>query len=82
MPNVTLSLRPARSEQPQSCGVCGAEFVPAEDSGSRTLSLRTADQEALTGVLCGGCHSKWSHGTTVTLKAVPMPPAAAPPARG
>jgi hypothetical protein len=76
MPNVTMSLRPARSDQSQRCGVCGADFVPAEDSGSRTFSFRAADQPALTGLLCGGCHSKWSHGTTVTLKAEPMPPPA------
>ena len=72
MPNVTMSLRPARGQQEQRCGVCGADFVPAEDSGSRTFSFRTAaDQPVLTGLLCGGCHSKWSHGTTVTLKAEP-----------
>ena len=75
MPNVLLSLRPARSEQSQRCGVCDADFVPAEDSGSRTLSLKVAAQEALTGVLCGGCASKWAHGSTVTLKTVPLPPA-------
>jgi hypothetical protein len=78
MPNVTIALRPARSNQAQRCSVCDADFVPAEDSGSRVLSLRLGDHEAVTGVMCGGCHSKWSHGTTVTLKAVPLPPAARP----
>lgn len=77
MPNITLSLRPAKSDQSQRCGVCDAEFVPAEDSGARVLSFRAADQDPLTGVLCGGCHSKWSHGTTVTLRAVPYQPARA-----
>jgi len=80
MPTVTISLRPARSDREQRCGVCGADFIPAEDSGSRSFSFRVADQEALTALLCGGCHSKWSHGTTVTLTAVPLPPAA-PPSR-
>ena len=70
-----LSLRPARSDQPQHCGVCDADFVPAEDSGSRVLSFRVSGQEAMTGVLCGGCASKWAHGTTITLQTVPLPPA-------
>jgi hypothetical protein len=78
MPTVTMALRPARSEQAQRCGVCDAEFVPAEDSGSRTFSFRTDGQDTLTGVLCGGCHSKWSHGATVTLRTAALPP---PPPR-
>jgi hypothetical protein len=81
MAKVTISLRPARSDKDTRCGVCGADFIPAEDSGSRIFSFRTADQEALQGVLCGGCHSKWSHGTTVTLTAAPIAAAAAVPDR-
>jgi hypothetical protein len=77
MPNVTISLRRTTSEQEQSCGVCGASFVPIEDSGSRVFSVKTGDQDALTALMCGGCHSKWSGGTTVTLKAAPRPPATA-----
>jgi hypothetical protein len=75
MPNVTISLKRTRSEAEQRCGVCGAAFAPIEDSGSRIFSVRTADQETLTALMCGGCHSKWSGGTTVTLKAGPLPPA-------
>ena len=77
MPNVTISLRRTKSEQEQPCTVCGATFPPAEDSGSRILTVKMADQEPLTGLMCGGCHSKWTAGTTVTLKAAPLPPAQA-----
>ena len=76
MANVTISLRRTRSEEEQRCGVCGAAFAPIEDSGSRILTVKSGEQEALTGLLCGGCHSKWSGGTTVTLKAAPLPPPA------
>jgi hypothetical protein len=74
MPTVTISLKRTRSEDEHRCGVCGARFAPNEDSGSRIFSVKTADQEALTAILCGGCHSKWSSGTTVTLQAAPSPP--------
>ena len=70
MPSVVISLRRTRSEQEQPCGVCGAAFVPLEDSGARVLTIKTADQEPLTALMCGGCHSKWSGGTTVTLRAM------------
>jgi hypothetical protein len=73
MPDVMLSLRPARSDKEQRCGVCGADFVPAEDSGSRVLSLKPGGQDAVSGLMCGGCHSKWAHGSTVTLKTEPLP---------
>lgn len=76
MPNVTISLRRTKSEVEQACGVCGALFMPIEDSGSRVFSIRTGDQDALTALMCGGCHSKWAGGTTVTLKAMQLPPAA------
>lgn len=68
MPNVTISVKHQPSQKEQSCGVCGAAFVPAEDSGSRVLSMKPADQEGFVALMCGGCHSKWSHGSTVTLK--------------
>jgi hypothetical protein len=61
-----LTRAPFTNEQP--CAVCGAKFVPAEDSGSRLLSLMPADQEQLSVLMCGGCHSKWSHGVTVTAR--------------
>jgi hypothetical protein len=77
MPNVTISLRRTRSEEEQACGVCGARFMPIEDSGSRVFSVKAGDQDPLTALMCGGCHSKWSGGTTVTLKAAPLPPATA-----
>lgn len=73
MANVITSLKRTRSEEEHRCGVCGARFVPFEDSGSRILSVKAGDQETLTAILCGGCHSKWSGGATVTLKATPQP---------
>lgn len=69
MPNVVLSLKRTRSDQEQPCAVCGAPFIPLEDSGSRVFKLKTPDQDILSGLMCGGCHSKWSSGTTVTLNA-------------
>ena len=75
MSKVTISLKRTRSEQEQACGVCGARFAPIEDSGARVLTLKAGDQPAVTGLLCGGCHSKWSAGSTVTLDAAPLPPA-------
>ena len=63
---LTLTLTRAQSTHEQRCAICGAEFVPAEDSGSRLLSLMPADQQLLSVLMCGGCHSKWSHGVTVT----------------
>jgi hypothetical protein len=69
MPNVMISLKRTRSDQEQPCAVCGAMFIPLEDSGSRVFKIKTADDETLSGLLCGGCHSKWSGGTTVTLNA-------------
>ena len=67
MPSVTISLKRTKSERDQACGVCGASFVPLEDSGARVFTVTSGDQEPLTGLLCGGCHSKWSSGTTITL---------------
>jgi hypothetical protein len=65
---LTLCLTRAQSTLDQPCAVCGAEFVPAEDSGSRQLSLMPADEEPFSVLMCGGCHSKWSHGVTVTVR--------------
>ena len=72
MPNVIISLKRTRSEDEHRCGVCGAGFAPIEDSGSRIFSVKSGDQETLTAIMCGGCHSKWSAGTTVTLKTAPQ----------
>ena len=69
VPKVTISLKRRRSDQEQPCGVCGATFIPLEDSGSRVFKVKTTDEDTLSGLLCGGCHSKWSGGTTVTLNA-------------
>ena len=65
---LTLCLTRVQTAQEQSCAICGADFVPAEDSGSRLLSLMPADQEPFGVLMCGGCHSKWSHGVTVTVR--------------
>jgi predicted amidophosphoribosyltransferase len=62
-----LSLKHLKSDDNLLCSGCGAEFVPSEDSGSRQLGLR-GDDLSFAALLCGGCHSKWSHGTPLTLK--------------
>ena len=67
---MTVSLKHQASQREQPCGVCGAQFVPAEDSGSRVLSMKSADQAGFVALMCGGCASKWAHGTTVTLTPV------------
>jgi len=66
MTTLTLSLKHVRSDREQPCAVCGAAFVPSEDSGSRVLSIKAAGQEPFGALMCGGCYSKWSHGATVT----------------
>lgn len=65
---VTLCLTRVQSLHEQPCAVCEAEFVPAEDAGSRQLSLMPAGEEPFSVLMCGGCHSKWSHGVTVTVR--------------
>ena len=72
MTNLTIALKRTRSEDEHRCAVCAASFAPIEDSGSRILSIRSGDQEMVTAIMCGGCHSKWSAGTAVTLKALPL----------
>ena len=64
---IMLGLTRTQSAVEQACAVCGAEFVPAQDPGSRQLSLMPADEEPFSVLMCGGCHSKWSHGVTVTV---------------
>jgi hypothetical protein len=71
MHTLTVSLRHVASNRNQPCAVCGALFVPAEDSGSRVLSIQAPDQEAFGGLMCGGCYSKWSHGAAITIRANP-----------
>jgi hypothetical protein len=39
------------------------------------LSVKPADQPAFVALMCGGCASKWTYGTTVTLKPVAAPEA-------
>ena len=68
MDTLTISVKHVASWDNKVCGVCAADFVPAEDSGSRVLSMKSQDQPGFSGLLCGGCYSKWSHGTTVSLR--------------
>jgi len=68
MESLTVSLKHVASTREQPCGVCGANFVPAEDSGSRVLSIRPAGQEPLGALMCGGCHSKWTHGSVISVR--------------
>jgi hypothetical protein len=70
MTHPVLALKHLPSHDSLHCTACGAEFVPSEDSGSRLLSLRGADL-TFSALLCGGCHSKWSHGSPLALKGPP-----------
>lgn len=70
MAEITISLRHDPAHDERRCGVCGASFVPAEDSGSRVLGLKTGSQE-FAFLMCGGCHSKWSHGAAVRVRSAP-----------
>ena len=67
MAEVTISLKRVTSENEEPCGVCGAAFIPAEDSGSRTFTIATGKQDSIS-LMCGGCHSKWTHGATVRIR--------------
>ena len=69
MASVTISLRHQPAADEQHCGVCGAAFVPAEDSGSRVLGLKSGAQEFFF-LMCGGCHSKWTHGAIVSVRSM------------
>jgi len=65
---VTLSVEAVSLKKKQPCTVCGAQFVPSEDSGSRVFSMSKPEQASFSALMCGGCYSKWSHGTTVSIK--------------
>ncbi len=69
MAAVTITLKHQPASEEQTCGVCGAAFVPVEDSGSRVLGLKSGTQE-FAFLMCGGCHSKWTHGATVTVRSM------------
>ncbi len=68
MDTLTISVKHVASPANQRCGVCTAAFIPEEDSGSRVLSMKGLNLGEFAGLLCGGCYSKWSHGTTVVLR--------------
>ena len=68
MDTLTISVKHVPSRDTQRCGVCAASFVPAEDTGSRILSMTEVNPDGFSGLLCGGCYSKWSHGTPVALR--------------
>ena len=63
-----MSVTHVASQRNEPCAVCSAFFIPAEDSGSRVLSIKAPDQDVVGALLCGGCYSKWSHGMTVTIR--------------
>jgi len=68
MNTLTVSLTHVNSNREQPCAVCGADFVPSQDTGSRVLSIKAPAQEPLGALMCGGCYSKWSHGVAVTIR--------------
>jgi hypothetical protein len=78
MTTLGLCLNKSTLTSKETCAVCAAVFVPAEDAGSRMLSLMVPDQATLTVLMCGGCHSKWSHGVTVTARLSSTDAAAVP----
>lgn len=65
---LTVSVTHVKSNREQPCSVCGANFVPSQDTGSRVLSITAQAEEPLGALMCGGCYSKWSHGTAVTIR--------------
>jgi hypothetical protein len=69
MAEVTIFLKGHREPGEHPCGVCGAPFVPSEDSGSRVLGLKSGSQE-FSFLMCGGCYSKWTHGATVRIRSM------------
>ncbi|HEX2343018.1 MAG TPA: hypothetical protein VHI98_21260 [Vicinamibacterales bacterium] len=70
MNNPTLSIKHFPLNRNEPCSICGAIFVPAEDSGSRVLRIVATgtNPDTYNVLMCGGCHSKWSHGVTVTCR--------------
>ncbi len=67
MTNPTVSIRHVKLYREEPCGICGASFVAAEDSGSRVMTIRSGD-DTFSALMCGGCHSKWSHGAAATFR--------------
>lgn len=63
----TLSLKHIPLTREERCANCSADFVPAEDSGSRVLAME-GEADSYKALLCGGCYSKWTHGTVVTVR--------------
>lgn len=55
-------MRHVALERDEPCGVCAARFMASEDSGSRVVLIRLGD-DSFTGLMCGGCASKFVHGT-------------------
>jgi hypothetical protein len=68
MKTLTISIKHIASTKNQPCAACAAGFVPAEDTGSRVLSIKSPEEQAFGALLCGGCYSKWTHGATMTLR--------------
>jgi hypothetical protein len=71
MAEVTVSLRHLAADDDRTCGVCGASFIPSEDSGSRVLGLKSGSQE-FSFLMCGGCQSKWIHGAVTRVRSMPV----------
>jgi hypothetical protein len=74
MKTLTISVKHVASAKSQPCAACQSGFVPAEDTGSRVLSIKAPEESAFGALLCGGCYSKWANGATVTLRQNAPPP--------
>jgi hypothetical protein len=68
MKTPTLSLKHVPIDDNERCGGCGAGFIASEDSGSRVFTITDPEGASFSALLCGGCHSKWSHGMALTIR--------------
>lgn len=67
MTNPSIAVQHVKLEREEPCGVCLAPFIPADDSGSRVILIRIGE-DSFTGLLCGGCAMKWTHGRPAAFK--------------
>jgi hypothetical protein len=70
----TIALKHVRLDTPQRCSGCGASLIAVEDSGSRVFSVIDEEEGDYSALLCGGCYSRLTHGTAITLKSRLPPP--------
>ena len=47
MKTLSISVKHVASAKSQPCAACGAVFVPAEDTGSRVLSIKAPEEQTV-----------------------------------